>query len=230
MVGGLPCPREQYKRRLWEDSLLQLTVQTTNVTRLCYTKVLLTVNGQFPGPTSYVREGDKVVVNVSNLSSYDVTIHWHGVRQLLSCWADGPAYITQCPIKTNQSYVHRFRIIDQRGTLFWHAHQSWLRASIHGAFIILKKNKVGYPFDKPTQEPPPLDIKTFMLFYWLNNLKTQSKAIIRVAHNCFKREAWQIFVSREKLGSKHNEPIIFFFFERKFNNAISKCSLYCRPM
>ncbi|KAH7434979.1 hypothetical protein KP509_06G043600 [Ceratopteris richardii] len=134
------------------------TVQTTNVTRLCYTKALLTVNGQFPGPTSYVREGDRVVVNVTNLSSYDLTIHWHGVRQLLSCWADGPAFITQCPIKTNQSYVHRFRIVDQRGTLFWHAHQSWLRATIHGAFIILKKNKVGYPFEKPREELPPLII------------------------------------------------------------------------
>ncbi|MCO5580525.1 hypothetical protein L7F22_034393 [Adiantum nelumboides] len=132
------------------------TVQTTNVTRLCNTKALLTVNGEYPGPTSYVREGDKVVVNVTNLAPYNVTIHWHGVRQLLSCWADGPSYITQCPIQTNRSYVHRFQIIDQRGTLFWHAHQSWLRASIHGAFIILKKNKVDYPFEKPRLELAPV--------------------------------------------------------------------------
>lgn len=86
----------------------------------------------------------------------------HGVRQLLSCWADGPAYITQCPIQTNQSYVHRFQILQQRGTLFWHAHNSWLRASLYGAFIILKKNKTPYPFTNPTQELPPL------LIGWIN--------------------------------------------------------------
>lgn len=133
------------------------TVQSTKVTRLCHTKSILTVNGQYPGPTTYVREGDKVVVNVTNLGAYNLTIHWHGVRQLLSCWADGPSHITQCPLRTGQSYVHRFQIIEQRGTLLWHAHQSWLRATIHGAFIILKKNKVAYPFEKPAKiELPPL--------------------------------------------------------------------------
>lgn len=132
------------------------TIQYADVTRLCHTKSLVSVNGQFPGPTNYVREGDKVVVNVTNLVSYNATIHWHGVRQLLSAWADGPAYITQCPIQTNRSYVHRFQIVGQRGTLFWHAHYSWLRATVHGAFIILKKNKTPYPFGKPHQELPPI--------------------------------------------------------------------------
>lgn len=139
-----------------ETRYFNFTIQYTNVTRLCHTKSLVSVNGQFPGPTSYVREGDKVVVNVTNLVSYNATIHWHGVRQLRSAWADGPAYITQCPIQTNQSYVHRFQIIDQRGTLFWHAHFSWLRATVYGAFIILKKNKTPYPFATPHQELPPI--------------------------------------------------------------------------
>ncbi|KAH7415691.1 hypothetical protein KP509_14G056900 [Ceratopteris richardii] len=132
------------------------TIQETDVTRLCHTKSAVLVNGQYPGPASYVREGDKVVVNVTNLVSYNATIHWHGVRQLLSAWADGPAYVTQCPIQTNQSYVHRFQIVGQRGTLFWHAHFSWLRATVHGAFIILPKKKSLYPFTKTHKELPPL--------------------------------------------------------------------------
>lgn len=136
------------------------TIQNTTVTRNCYTKSLVSVNGQFPGPTQYVTEGDEVVVNVTNLVSYNVTIHWHGVRQLLSNWADGPAYITQCPIKTNNSYVYRFKIIDQRGTLLWHAHFSWLRATVYGAFIIQKKTNAAYPFHqkpgKSVGELPPV--------------------------------------------------------------------------
>lgn len=128
-----------------------------NVTRLCHTKTLVAVNGQFPGPTQYVRENDRVIVNVTNLVSNNITIHWHGVRQLRTAWADGPAYITQCPIQTNQSYVHRFQIIGQRGTLFWHAHDSWLRATVHGAFIILKPNKTPFPFRmKHQREIPPV--------------------------------------------------------------------------
>ncbi|MCO5574812.1 hypothetical protein L7F22_028605 [Adiantum nelumboides] len=129
-------------------------IQYTDVTRLCHTKSLVSVNGQFPGPTVYVREGDTVIVNVTNLVSYNVTIHWHGVRQLLSAWADGPAYITQCPIQTGHSYVHRFQVTGQRGTLFWHAHISWLRATLYGAFIIQPKQNVNYPFSTPTTDFP----------------------------------------------------------------------------
>eukprot|EP00249_Psilotum_nudum_P002972 c16273_g1_i2 orf=185-1915(+) len=129
-------------------------IQYANFTRLCHNKTLVSVNGQFPGPTAYVREGDTVIVNVTNLVSYNVTIHWHGVRQLLSAWADGPAYVTQCPLQTGRSYVHKFRIIGQRGTLFWHAHFSWLRATVYGAFIILPKRHVVYPFIQPSHEVP----------------------------------------------------------------------------
>ncbi|KAL2481987.1 Laccase-17 [Abeliophyllum distichum] len=125
-----------------------------NVTRLCQTKSIVTVNGQFPGPTITAREGDRVIVNVVNHVQYNVSIHWHGVRQLRSGWADGPAYITQCPIQTGQNYVYNFTITGQRGTLFWHAHISWLRVTVYGAIIILPKRGVPYPFPQPYKEVP----------------------------------------------------------------------------
>lgn len=70
----------------------------------------------------------------------------HGVRQLRTGWADGPAYITQCPIQPGQSYVYNFTLAGQRGTLLWHAHISWQRATVHGAIVILPKRGVAYPF------------------------------------------------------------------------------------
>ncbi|CAL9169104.1 unnamed protein product [Musa hybrid cultivar] len=115
-------------------------------TRLCSTKSIVTVNGQFPGPTLYAREDDTVVVKVVNRVKVNVTIHWHGVRQLRTGWADGPAYITQCPIQPGQSYVYNFTLAGQRGTLLWHAHISWQRATVHGAIVILPKRGVAYPF------------------------------------------------------------------------------------
>ncbi|OIW07486.1 hypothetical protein TanjilG_14432 [Lupinus angustifolius] len=78
----------------------------------------------------------------------------HGIRQIRSGWADGPAYVTQCPIQTNQSYTYNFTIIGQRGTLLWHAHISWLRATIYGPIIILPKHNDPYPFQKPYKEIP----------------------------------------------------------------------------
>ncbi|KAM3333661.1 hypothetical protein ACQJBY_028645 [Aegilops geniculata] len=132
----------------------QFDVATMNVTRLCGSKSIVAVNGQFPGPTVSAREGDLVVVRVVNKAQYNMSIHWHGVRQLRSGWADGPAYITQCPIQPGQSYVYKFTITGQRGTLWWHAHISWLRATVYGPIVILPKPGVPYPFAAPYKEVP----------------------------------------------------------------------------
>ncbi|KAF0918674.1 hypothetical protein E2562_025603 [Oryza meyeriana var. granulata] len=132
----------------------QFDVQMTNVTRLCSSKSIVTVNGQFPGPTVFAREGDLVVVRVINHAQYNMSIHWHGIRQLRSGWADGPAYITQCPIQPGGSYVYKFTITGQRGTLWWHAHISWLRATVYGPIVILPKLGVPYPFPAPCKELP----------------------------------------------------------------------------
>eukprot|EP00253_Pinus_taeda_P006257 PITA_06257 len=132
----------------------KFNVRLSNVTRLCRTKPLITVNGKYPGPTVVAREGDRVIIKLVNHVKDNVTIHWHGVRQLRSGWADGPGYITQCPLQTGMSYVYNFTIVGQRGTLWWHAHISWLRASVYGAFIIYPKHRVPYPFTKPYKEVP----------------------------------------------------------------------------
>ncbi|KAK7339802.1 hypothetical protein VNO77_20487 [Canavalia gladiata] len=129
-------------------------IRYQNVTRLCHTKSMVTVNGQFPGPRIIAREGDRLVVKVTNHVQNNISIHWHGIRQLQSGWADGPAYVTQCPIQTGQSYVYNYTIVGQRGTLFWHAHISWLRSSLYGPIVILPKRNVQYPFTKPYKEVP----------------------------------------------------------------------------
>ncbi|KAH7560939.1 hypothetical protein JRO89_XS10G0143300 [Xanthoceras sorbifolium] len=126
---------------LAETRHYKFDIKLQNVTRLCHTKSLVSVNGQFPGPRIVAREGDRLLSK-------------HGIRQLRSGWADGPAYITQCPIPTGQSYVYNFTIVGQRGTLWWHAHISWLRATLYGPIIILPKQGTPYPFVKPHKQVP----------------------------------------------------------------------------
>ncbi|KAK8947327.1 Laccase-3 [Platanthera zijinensis] len=120
--------------------------------RLCKTTRIVTVNGQFPGPTLEVKNGDSLVIKVVNGVKYNATIHWHGVRQMRNGWADGPAYVTQCPIKYGESYTYRFNIEDQEGTLFWHAHSPWMRSTVYGAIVIRPKGNSPYPFPKPDTE------------------------------------------------------------------------------
>ncbi|XP_052177002.1 laccase-4 [Diospyros lotus] len=150
----------------------KFNVVMRNTTRLCSTKPIVTVNGRFPGPTLYAREDDTVLVKVVNHVKYNVSIHWHGVRQLRTGWADGPAYITQCPIQPGQSYVYNFTITGQRGTLLWHAHILWLRATVHGAIVILPKRGVPYPFPKPNKE-----VVVILAEWW----KSDTEAVINEA-------------------------------------------------
>ncbi|XP_004507172.1 laccase-2-like isoform X1 [Cicer arietinum] len=131
-------------------------IRLANVTRLCHTKSIVTVNGKFPGPRVVAREGDRILIKVVNHVPNNITLHWHGVRQVRSGWSDGPSYITQCPIKRGQSYVYNFSIVGQRGTLFWHAHFSWLRATVYGPLILLPRHNESYPFLKPYKELPIL--------------------------------------------------------------------------
>ncbi|XP_044510717.1 putative laccase-9 [Mangifera indica] len=127
-------------------------LQEANFTRLCSTKSMLTVNGSFPGPTIQARRGDTMYVNVINQGRYGVTIHWHGVKQPRNPWSDGPENITQCPIAAGTNFTYEVILSDEEGTLWWHAHSDWTRATVHGAIIILPAAGTTYPFSTPYKE------------------------------------------------------------------------------
>ncbi|CAI9098360.1 OLC1v1034992C1 [Oldenlandia corymbosa var. corymbosa] len=134
----------------------QFEVKDVTVNRLCKDRTITTVNGNLPGPTLLVREGDTLVIHVTNKSPYNITLHWHGVTQFLSAWADGPEYITQCPIIPGNSYTYKFKVTKQEGTLWWHAHISFLRETVYGAIVIRPRAGRTYPFPKPFAEFPIL--------------------------------------------------------------------------
>ncbi|CAA6669435.1 unnamed protein product [Spirodela intermedia] len=127
--------------------VVEHTFRVGNLTirKLCQERTVVAVNGHFPGPSITAHEGDSVVVHVINGSPYNITLHWHGIFQLLTAWADGPGYVTQCPIPPGE------------GTLWWHAHSSYLRATVYGSFTIYPRAGPGaYPFPKPYREVPLL--------------------------------------------------------------------------
>ncbi|MBA0601388.1 hypothetical protein Gorai_004568, partial [Gossypium raimondii] len=131
-------------------------VQNLTVNRLCNRHVITAANGRLPGPSIRAREGDTLIIHVFNKSPYNLTIHWHGIHQMLSAWADGPDMITQCPIRPGNKYTYKFKIIKQEGTFWWHSHTSTLRATLYGAIIIRPRAGSSYPFPKPYREVPIL--------------------------------------------------------------------------
>ncbi|MEO8847144.1 MAG: copper oxidase [Casimicrobiaceae bacterium] len=76
-------------------------------------------NGQSPGPTIEVVEGDRVRLFVTNKLPEHTTIHWHGQR--LPNGMDGVAGLTQPPIQPGKTFVYEF-VAQRAGTFMYHPH------------------------------------------------------------------------------------------------------------
>ncbi|KAH0578349.1 hypothetical protein H2248_003963 [Termitomyces sp. 'cryptogamus'] len=96
----------------------------------------------FPGPVIVGKKGDRFSINVTNHltdpSMYRATtVHWHGVFQNGTNWADGGAMVSQCPIVQNSSFLYDFQVFDQAGTFWYHSHYSVQYCDgLRGAFIV----------------------------------------------------------------------------------------------
>jgi len=76
-------------------------------------------NGQSPGPTIEVVEGDRVRIFVTNRLPEHTTIHWHGQR--LPNGMDGVGGLTQPQIPSGKTFVYEF-MARRPGTFMYHPH------------------------------------------------------------------------------------------------------------
>uniref|UniRef100_A0ACD6AEK3 Uncharacterized protein n=1 Tax=Avena sativa TaxID=4498 RepID=A0ACD6AEK3_AVESA len=115
----------------------------------CQQRVMIGINGTFPGPTITARAGDLVSVTVNNkLHTEGVVIHWHGMRQVGTPWADGTASISQCAINPGESFTYEF-VADKPGTFFYHGHFGMQRAAgLYGSLIVEATAEQGEPYRK----------------------------------------------------------------------------------
>src|ERR687897_1321860 len=79
---------------------------------------MLAYNGSVPGPTLRVRQGSELVVNVSNETDLEATVHWHGLR--LDNRFDG-THETQEPIPVGGTFTYRIEFPDP-GVYWYHPH------------------------------------------------------------------------------------------------------------
>ena len=93
-------------------------------------------NGQTPGPTIEVVEGDRVRLFVTNNLPERTSVHWHGA--LLPNGMDGVAGLNQPHIEPGETYVYEFQL-RQHGTLMYHPHSDemvQMALGMMGFFIV----------------------------------------------------------------------------------------------
>ena len=76
-------------------------------------------NGQSPGPTIEVVEGDRVRIFVTNKLPEHTSVHWHGQR--LPNGMDGVSGLTQKSIQPGKTFMYEF-IAKRPGTFMYHPH------------------------------------------------------------------------------------------------------------
>ncbi|KAG1811271.1 phenol oxidase [Suillus subaureus] len=97
------------------------------------------VDGMFPGPLITAQKGDHFDIEVVNKLKDDsmflvTSVHWHGIYQNGTNYADEPSFVTQCPITPNHSFLHSFSAPSQTGTFWYHSHYSC--DGLRGALVI----------------------------------------------------------------------------------------------
>lgn len=87
---------------------------------------VILVNGQYPGPAVEANWGDMLNITVHN-EIYEpfegTSLHWHGMLQRNTPWADGVPAIGQCPIAPGHSLTYVFQA-ELHGSSWYHAHYS----------------------------------------------------------------------------------------------------------
>ncbi|GBL44450.1 multicopper oxidase [Sulfuriferula multivorans] len=105
-------------------------------------------NGQSPGPTIEVVEGDKVRIFVTNKLPEHTSVHWHG--QILPNGMDGVSGLTQPAIQPGKTYVYEF-VARHPGTFMYHPHadeMAQMAMGMMGFWVTHPKNPGFMPVDR----------------------------------------------------------------------------------
>lgn len=91
-------------------------------------------NGDMPGPTIEINQGDRVRIVLHNKLPEPTTLHLHGLE--LPNDMDGVPYLNQDPIEPGQEFAYEWTV-HQEGTFFYHSHEGMQEAmGMMGLFIV----------------------------------------------------------------------------------------------
>lgn len=76
----------------------------------------------------------------------------HGLKQPRNPWSDGTEFITMCGVPPGRNFTYTLLFTTEEGTIWYHAHSEWTRATVYGAIVVYPKMGATYPFPKPDKE------------------------------------------------------------------------------
>lgn len=111
---------------------LSIDYQTVNFTG--NTARATVINQSIPGPVLRWKEGETVILRVTNNLDHDSSIHWHGI--ILPPDMDGVPGISYAGIKTGETFEYQFNV-EQSGTYWYHSHSGYQeQTGMYGAIVI----------------------------------------------------------------------------------------------
>lgn len=109
-------------------------------------RTALAINGTVPGPTLRFKEGEDLVINVTNTLDEDTSIHWHGL--ILPFEEDGVPGISFDGIRPGTTHTYRFPA-QQSGTYWFHSHSGLQEQSgIYGSIVIEPEGREPFRYDR----------------------------------------------------------------------------------
>ena len=125
---------------------IDLTIASLPVNLTGRARFATAVNGSLPAPLLRFREGDSVVINVTNRLAEPTSIHWHGLR--LPNEMDGVPGLTFRGINPGETFTYRFPL-RQSGTYWYHSHSGMQeQTGLYGPLIIVPRTPEPYAYDR----------------------------------------------------------------------------------
>jgi len=122
-------PRPLFPRANTVGPVTNLTISNRMIAPDGFLRSTSLAGGTFPGPLIKASKGERFAINVVNELTdpamwLSTSVHWHGLVQNGTNYADGTSFVTQCPITQNNSFLHQFEAKNQAGTYWYHSHYS----------------------------------------------------------------------------------------------------------
>ncbi len=112
----------------------QLTLGQQAVNFTGTERLATTVNGNLPAPVLRWREGDTVMLRVTNHLPVMSSIHWHGM--VVPTEMDGVPHFSFPGIAPGETFTYRFPV-RQSGTYWYHSHSDFQeQTGLYGAIVI----------------------------------------------------------------------------------------------
>ena len=100
-------------------------------------------NGQVPGPRIMLDVGDKVEIELTNLTPMGTDIHWHGIHTPND--QDGVSPYTQDPIASGDTFTYEF-VAEDPAIGMYHAHLHSQTSVINGMFATMQIGENPLPY------------------------------------------------------------------------------------